>query len=311
VHFRLGAKVIEYDLDTPSLILDDGSKHTADLIVAADGIKSQARKAILGARDRPPEPAGFAAYRATVPAEKMRSDPGLSWLLEKSGLHCWIGHMRHVMSYFIAGGNSFNMVLSHPETSDPSTWKQDTALADMRKHFQGWDPRLVKIINMIESTMKWPLLTGYPLDRWISSSGKVLIIGDAAHAMVPYMSEGAAMAVEDGVALATVVSAMSSVELLSDALKVFEQVRRKRTAQMQHASLINGRIWHYADGPTQQARDEAMRPEVEGKPFLESPNQWSDPVTSHWCYAYDAEVEMLDAWNEHLAISRSGICDYW
>ena len=55
---------------------------------------------------------------------------------------------------------------------------------------------------------------------------------------------------------------------------------------MQEASLLQGTLWHFADGPAQVARDAAMRPEVEGRPFSHSPNQWSDPATQMWCYAY-------------------------
>jgi salicylate hydroxylase len=66
---------------------------------------------------------------------------------------------------------------------------------------------------------------------------------------------------------------------------------------MQEASLVNGLLWHFDDGPEQEARDEAMRPEVEGKQFAESPNQWSDPVTAAWAYGYDAEEEVRLAWD--------------
>lgn len=112
------------------------------------------------------------------------------------------------MTYTIGAGKSFNMVLSHPDDTDPSTWNQLTALHDMRAEFTGWDPRLVdsshlqyaletvvdsfdrltKIIGLIQNTIKWPLLSGTPLSRW--ASGKIVILGDAAHAMLPYMSEG-------------------------------------------------------------------------------------------------------------------------
>ncbi len=173
---------------------------------------------------------------------------------------------------------------------------------------------------MIDTTLKWPLLSGVPLERWVSTSGKVLIMGDAAHPMLPYMSEGmilgafvwctivftsdfligAAMAVEDGAALAEVLSCIESKDQLATATRVFEKERIKRTSQMQQASAINGKLWHFADGPEQEARDEAMRPEVDGRHFSESPNQWSDPVTANWCYGYDAEKEMARAWEQHV-----------
>jgi salicylate hydroxylase len=128
------------------------------LLMALKGIKSKARPIVLGGVDVAPQATGFAAYRATVKVEKMKSDPEVSWLLEKPGLNIWycqveslagvdrannvrIGDSRHVMTYTIAAGSSFNMVLSHVDHSDPSTWKQETALQDMREHFKDWDPR--------------------------------------------------------------------------------------------------------------------------------------------------------------------------
>ncbi|KAF4621956.1 hypothetical protein G7Y89_g14389 [Cudoniella acicularis] len=298
VDVRVNSLVMKYDLEAPSVELANGEAVTADLIVAADGVKSVARKLILGGIDSPPQPTGFAAYRATVPAAKMQDDPEISWLLEKPALNIWIGEDRHAMTYTIAAGESFNMVLSHVDHSDPATWKPETAIEDMRRHFSGWDPRLTKIIAMIEKSVKWPLMSGKPLSSWIAPSRKVLIIGDAAHAMLPYMSQGAAMAVEDGAALAAVLSLIETVDQIPSALKVFEAERIKRSGQMQGASLLNGKLWHFADGSEQQLRDEGMRPEVQGKSFSWSANQWSDPVTQWWAYGYNAEEEVEKAWRE-------------
>lgn len=143
-------------------------------------------------------------------------------------------------------------------------------------------------------------MSGAALEKWVSPSGKLVILGDAAHAMVPYMSQGAAMAVEDGAALAVALSkiASSSSKEIRFALQIFEGERLKRTSMMQEASLVNSMIWHFPDGPLQVARDEAMRPEVEGRAFMSSPNQWSDPVTQNWAYGYDAEKVMEETWEQ-------------
>jgi salicylate hydroxylase len=202
------------------------------------------------------------------------------------------------MTYTIANNKSFNMVLSHPDDSDPATWTQENVIEDMKQHFAGWDPRLVKVIDMIQTTLKWPLLSGKPLQRWVSSSGKLLMLGDAAHAMVPYMSQGAAMAVEDGAALAEVLSLIETKPQVLEALKVFERVRSLRAGQMQEASLVNGKLWHFADGPEQRARDAAMHTEVSGEVIESSPNQWSDSLTAAWTYGYDAELEARIAWSK-------------
>lgn len=157
---------------------------------------------------------------------------------------------------------------------------------------------------MIEHTQKWPLLSGVSLPRWCAPSKKLLILGDAAHAMVPYMSQGAAMAIEDGAALAEVIDQIGTSEQLPEALDVFTRERMQRSGQMQSASLVNGKIWHFPDGPEQQKRDEAMRAEVEGKQFQRSANQWSDPVTQWWCYGYDAEKAVREAWQKRGRASK-------
>lgn len=74
----------------------------------------------------------------------MKKDPELTFLLERPCLNVWIGEDRHVMTYTIAAGKSFNMVLSHVDHSDPSKWTQETAIADMRIFFRGWDNRSVE-----------------------------------------------------------------------------------------------------------------------------------------------------------------------
>ncbi|KAK5271662.1 hypothetical protein LTR96_003488 [Exophiala xenobiotica] len=325
---KINSKVLDYDEDAPSIMLENGESYSADLIIASDGewvelqyplrtvrqltakgVKSYARTKVLGGVDQAPRKTGFAAYRATVDVEKMKAYPETAEVCAKPNLNLWIGDLRHVMTYMIAGGKSFNMVLSHPDRSDPSTWSSQTPekiLSGMREEFKSWDPTLTKIIDMIDTTMKWPLMSGSPLTRWVSTSGKLLIMGDAAHAMVPYMSQGAAMAVEDGAALAEALHQVGDRSDLPRALRVWEAVRKDRADKMQEASLINGKLWHFADGPLQQARDEAMRPEVEGREFVTSPNQWSDPTTQRWTYGYDAEWEVKKAFAGKKSSSVNG-----
>jgi salicylate hydroxylase len=111
---------------------------------------------------------------------------------------------------------------------------------------------------------------------------------------------GAAMAVEDGVALACSLSQINSKRDINQALETFEQVRMERAGKMQEASLLNGKLWHFADGPLQRARDAAMEPETRGEPFSHSPNQWSDPARQMWAYHYDTEAEIDRVWEKQV-----------
>ena len=149
--------------------------------------------------------------------------------------------------------------------------------------------------------MKWPLKVIQPLKTWTSSSSKLIIIGDAAHAMLPYMSQGAAMAVEDSAALAIALDQMLSPEELPFALRAFEKERIKRSGAMMDASSINGVIWHFPDGPEQRARDASMLAEVAGMPVTSSANQWTDPLTYWWAFGYDAENAMKQSWRQAVS----------
>ena len=100
------------------------------------------------------------------------------------------------------------------------------------------------------------------------------------------------MAVEDAAALAEALRHAENESDIPRVLSVFEHVRAERSSQMFQASLINGKLLHFADGPNQRARDAAMRMEVLGEEFHESPNQWSDPVTQRWAFGYDAVEAM-------------------
>ncbi|KAF7561515.1 hypothetical protein G7046_g2624 [Stylonectria norvegica] len=300
---RLDSKVVTCDTEDPSITLEDGYVFQGDLIVAADGIKSVGRESVSHSTSALPKPTGFAVYRATVDVQKMRQVPEMAWILEKPNLNVWIGEDRHIMTYTIAAGQSFNMVLSHVDHTDPSNWSQlsqEQILSNMRAEFDGWDPKLQKIISLIEHALKWPLLGGSRLETWLAPSHKLIVLGDAAHAMLPYMSQGAAMAVEDGAALAIALDKVTSPEETKFALQVWAKERKERSEMMQEASMVNAMIWHFPDGPEQRARDTAMRPEVAGEHFLTSPNQWSDPKTQAWAYSYDAEVAMSRRWESEV-----------
>lgn len=125
----------------------------------------------------------FAAYRATVDVERMQNDPEVSWILERPALNIWyggekctcypflsdinfygrIGDSRHVMTYTIGAGKAFNMVLSHPDATDPSTWDPLKAVDDMKAEFEGWDPVYVNIDPAFSSLfLPWEILINHP-----------------------------------------------------------------------------------------------------------------------------------------------------
>lgn len=145
---------------------------------------------------------------------------------------------------------------------------------------------------MVTTTQKWPIQQVEIPSEWSAKSSKLVLLGDAAHAMLPNMALGAAMAVEDAATLAECLKIFPQKHELRSALDLYETLRIPRTKAVQEASILHGHTLHYPDGPLQRARDAAMRPEVEGRHFADSPNQWSDPATQQFCYNYDPVEEV-------------------
>lgn len=295
-----------------SITLRNGKVHSADLVVGTDGVKSLARTVMLashGLQPVLPQPTSEAAYRCTIPLHVLASNPATAWVTETPNQNLWIGPGRHTMTYAIGGAQSpnrlFNLVLCHPETRPPDQWPSDmTELKEeVRATFTGWDERFKQILNQVldhpnAKIVKWPISTITPLPTWTHRSGHMIVLGDAAHAMVPYMSQGAAIAVEDAAALAAVLARLTTRADLSRALSVLETVRRVRAEGMQQASLLNGRIWHLDDGLLQRARDAAMA----DRGVASNANQWSDATCQRWTYGYDAVDEVEKAWMEQVGV---------
>ena len=287
----LSAQVQKVDFAAPSVSVEreDGSTdtYTADLVIGADGIKSLTRQQMLNRVDVP-KFASFCAYRATVPITAMQNEPELVDLINSPKINVWLGAEQHVICYMIAGGTTFNLVLCHSEQRPMSEWGDFAQIRrEMQDSFQNWDPVLVKVISLINKVQKWPLSHIDPPPTWLHPDRKFALLGDACHAMLPSMSQGAAQAIEDAACLGRCL-AQTGLSLAS-ALELYEGLRKPRAERIHYLSDLNNKIFSLEDGPLQQARDREMIPEVRGEQYVRSPNLWSDPATKCYVYGYDAE----------------------
>jgi salicylate hydroxylase len=189
VHFSLGCHVESVDDNEATIMLRDGRRLQADLIVGADGIRSKIRKSILKDKDPEPEDSPNCAYRATVPAESMNQDPELAKFMSDPNGNLWTGPGGRVMAYPIKNATLFNLVMSHPGKAAVGKWNEPGDVNEMRKMHEDWDPVMQKILTHVDHCLKWKLAYISPLKTWVGGSGKVVIIGDAAHGMLPYVSQ--------------------------------------------------------------------------------------------------------------------------
>ena len=266
-----------------------GLSHTFDLVIGSDGLNSIVRT-VIHPKARPRPPTGNAAYRAVVPYDRIRKDPVARVLIEKPTMEVWMAEGSYIITYPISAGKDLNMVLSH-QRPEMVTTVEEVDMEELRATYEDYDPIIKRIVDMIPYAQRWPLLVTGPLNTWSTPSGRVVLIGDAAHSMTNHMAQGAATSMEDGAFLAKCVGKVIQGNMsIKDAVELYERERMPKAHVKQQVSFLNGAIWQLPEGSMQTSRDKAMAPELEGKPMLRSPNLYGDPATVLELYGYDAEA---------------------
>jgi salicylate hydroxylase len=210
----------------------NGTTATADVVIGADGIHSVLQGFVV----EPAEPvfSGVVAYRGLVPPlDEFPPDT----------MRMWVGQSRHFLVFPVRTGQLLNYVGFVPsDTSVRESWSAPGDPAALAAHFAGWDPVIGQIIAAISgpggSGFQWGMYDRAPLPRW--SSGRLTLLGDAAHPMLPHLGQGVNQALEDAVALATLLGACAGPAGVPRTLAAYEQLRRDRTARVQLGSRRNG-----------------------------------------------------------------------
>lgn len=256
---------VAQDADGVTLTFADGGQVRAGVVIGADGIHSLVRDHVTTASV--PRESGLCAWRSLVPAA---AAPAFA---RRPVQTLWLGHRHHLVHYPVSGGRLINIVAFSPaREQDVESWSADGRVADLAAEFAGWDPRLGELIAAAGHVGRWAVLDRAPLPRWVR--GRVALLGDAAHPMLPFFAQGAGQAIEDAAALAVCLAAGTADP--GDALARYERVRAPRATRVQEASRGRTAHHHLPDGPQQRARDAAFAGE--------------DPLSHNdWIYSYDAE----------------------
>ncbi|KAF7335898.1 hypothetical protein MSAN_02326800 [Mycena sanguinolenta] len=300
MNLYLNSRVVFVDPALGELTLQSGRTFRADVILGADGVNSFIREVVVGHPDKP-IPTGDAAYRAIIPTSEMCKDPDLKPFVDHPEMTGWIGPGRHIMGYCIRDKREYNLVLLHPDRGAARAEAYDVqgSVQQMKADFVGWEPRVQKLLALVSHTLIWPLFDRDPLGTWVHPSGRVALLGDACHPMLPYTAQGSAMAIEDAAVLGSLFSRMTSRQQVLPLLHAYQNLRYPRTTATQLAARANQRIFHLSDGPEQEARDSSMRETMEdslreerGEPSRsELAKNAKEKNRIQFCYDAEAEAE--------------------
>jgi salicylate hydroxylase len=246
---RLGARCtgLTQGADRVELAFADGSKADCDVVVAADGIHSTVR-ALLHGPDQP-RFTGHICWRGLVPTSALPKG------LIEPDMTAWFGPFSTVVHYYVRGGELVNWIAQYEQDWREESWRVETDWREAARAYAEWNPLLTELFSRTERCYKWALYDRDPLPRW--SEGRVTLLGDAAHAMLPYVAQGAAMALEDGYVVADLLDRNRADP--QRALLLYEQERLPRTARVQLTARARGTINHLTSPFARFRRDLGYR----------------------------------------------------
>lgn len=266
IHLGAAVKDVTNLPDRVELHLADGRTATGDILVGADGVRSTVRKSLFG--DDETNFTGMIAWRAVIPMERLpeRLRDMVGWT--------WIGPGGHLVNYPLRGGKLMNMIGTiERDDWQVESWYEQGSIDECARDFAGWHEDVQTMIRAAPAVMKWAFMERPPRQKW--SEGRATLLGDACHATLPFLAQGAVMSIEDGVVLGRCIDAFPD---LVEALKRYEAARVERTSKMVRGAKENTARFH----------ETALATEEGAVQYMES--EWSrDPITERydWLYRYD------------------------
>ncbi|KAK3935034.1 6-hydroxynicotinate 3-monooxygenase [Diplogelasinospora grovesii] len=289
VDIRLGKRVEDYfESDHPpeAGVVVGGERMAADVVIAAEGVRSRGRKMVLGF-DENPKSSGYAVYRAWFPSDEVAKNPVIKHLVVNGDTHQgFIGPDIHFLASSIKGGKEVNWVFTHIDDGNiEESWQFPGKPEEALKYLGGWCP---VVHELVKSTppgrlIDHKLVYRDPLPTFISPQARIALIGDSAHPFLPTSIQGASQSIEDGVVLATCLE-LSGKSKIPLALRAYEKIRYGRVHRAQAMGPVTRERWHKADWN----------------------KVWKNPEMIHlirepWLLNFDAERDAYEKYDEVAA----------
>ena len=269
--FQLNKRLVGLQQDEHSVVarFADNTEEESDVLIGADGIHSSVRAELLG--EDAPRFTGVICWRGQVDASKLPAG-----LIQPDSLN-WMGPKGCIVHYYVRPDRLVNWIAHRKvDVWAEESWSVPGDKQELMDAFAGWHPSLLTLLGATEKCFKWGLFDRDPLPKW--SVGRVSLLGDSAHPMLPFFAQGGAIAMEDGLVLARVLAAHSDP---IEALRVYESVRKGRTSRVQLSSRDRADVCQTQSTWSQIRRDVGYKLD-----------QWLRPGgairRADWIYGYDA-----------------------
>ncbi|KAK4032453.1 hypothetical protein C8A01DRAFT_20480 [Parachaetomium inaequale] len=313
-HFSTALVRVNSFAGRPTITLKprDGDEYTleADILLASDGVKSVTRTQMLAelGTESQEEDTGQAAYRIMLNRAEMAHDAEMLALLDSDTVVRWVGERRHIIAYPVSNKQIYNLSSAQPDTNFASatnaTYTTRGSKSAMLKVYEDFCPLVQRMLNLVPDgeVCEWKLRVHKPLPTWVH--GSVALLGDACHPTLPHLSQGAAMAIEDGAVLAEVVSRIPAdkthdlPETISKTLKVYELLRKPHCSALVDLAAHSGRILHLGEGKAKEERDREFRQNGKSGSV---PDKWASPDVQKMIYSNDCVQEAADNYERLFA----------
>ena len=267
---------------------------TCDILLGADGVKSNSRVAMLKALniEAQVKDTGQAAYRIMLTREQMSSDPELLALIDADRVIRWIGEKRHIIAYPVSRKQIYNISTTQPDVNfaaaPSATYTTKGSKKAMLEVYGDFCPMIHRMLDLVPEgeVCEWKLRVHAPLPTWVY--GSVALVGDACHPTLPHLAQGAAQAIEDAGVLSVVLSHLPSRATPADinkALRLYERVRKERAETLVDLAAASGRALHLGEGAAKEERDKQFAALKEGKGPV--PDKWADANVQKMVYGFD------------------------
>lgn len=311
-HFATALLSVESFAPKPKFVLQprDGESYAveSDVLIACDGIKSIIRAQLLesiGAVGGE-EDTGQAAYRIMLKREQIADDPELLALLDSDEVIRWIGEKRHIIAYPVSSHTIYNLSTTQPDSNfavaTNATYTTKGSKKAMLDVFHDFCPLVHRMLNLVPDgeVCEWRLRMHKPLPTWVHTDGPVALLGDACHPTLPHLSQGAAMAIEDGSVVAEVLARApdTSPATLRRCLKAYELSRRDWTSQLVNMAFLSGKQLHLGEGKAKEERDRMF---AESKQTGAVPDKWASPDVQKMIYTNDCVANIQRDFDEFFS----------